>query len=146
MGAMDHYEYRPVGDIVNTATRIEGLNKYLGTWALASEEVIHQLDGFVTREVGTFLLAGKSKPLGIYGLLGRPEDVTESQRRACLIFAEALAAFRKQSWNEAIEKFRQSIGCLGEDGPSQFYIKVCDQYKENPPGEGWNGVVLMDQK
>jgi adenylate cyclase len=65
MGAMDHYEYRPIGDIVNTATRVEGLNKYLGTRVLASEEVIHQLDGFLTREVGTFLLAGKSKPLGI---------------------------------------------------------------------------------
>ncbi len=31
VGAMDHYEYRAVGDIVNTATRLEGLNKHLGT-------------------------------------------------------------------------------------------------------------------
>jgi adenylate cyclase len=146
MGAMDHYEYRPVGDIVNTATRVEGLNKYLGTRLLASEEVIHQLEGFVTRELGAFLFAGKSKPLGIYGLLGRPEDVSESQQQACLIFTEALAAFRKQAWNEAIERFHQSIGCFGEDGPSQFYIKVCNQYKKNPPAEGWNGVVQMDQK
>ncbi len=31
VGAIDHYEYRPIGDIVNTATRIEGINKFLRT-------------------------------------------------------------------------------------------------------------------
>jgi adenylate cyclase len=146
MGAMDHYEYRPVGDIVNTATRIEGLNKYLGTRILVSEEVVHQLDGLLIREVGIFLLAGKSKPLVVYGLAGRPEESGDSQRKACSIFAEALTAFKKQSWDEAIEKFHQSHECFGEDGPSRFYLKLCDQYKRDPPGEGWNGIIRMDQK
>jgi adenylate cyclase len=146
MGAMDHYEYRPVGDIVNTTTRIEGLNKYLGTRILTSEEVVHQLDGFLIRKVGIFLLAGKSKPLVVYGLAGRLEESGEDQRRACSIFAEALTAFKKQSWDEAIDKFHQSHECFGEDGPSRFYLKLCDQYKKNPPGEGWNGIIRMDQK
>ena len=43
IGAMDHYEYHPIGDIVNTSERIQGLNKYLGTRILVSEEVIGQL-------------------------------------------------------------------------------------------------------
>ena len=146
IGAMDHYEYRPVGDIVNTATRVEGLNKYLGTRILTSEEVIHQLDGFLTREIGTFLLAGKSKPLVIYGLLCPQETSTEEQRRACLIFNEALTAFRGQSWDEAIEKFKRSMEGFGEDGPSSFYIKLCEEYKRNPPETGWDGVVHMDKK
>jgi adenylate cyclase len=48
VGALDHYEYRAVGDIVNTSSRIEGLNKQLGTRILVSEEVLDQLAGLLT--------------------------------------------------------------------------------------------------
>jgi len=51
IGAMDHYEYRAVGDIVTTATRIEGLNKHLRTQILASRTIIDDLEGFSTREL-----------------------------------------------------------------------------------------------
>ena len=146
MGAMDHYEYRPVGDIVNTASRIEGLNKYLGTQILASEEVIRHLDGFLTREIGTFLLAGKSKPLVIHGLLCRQEDATEGQREACRHFDEARTAFRKQSWDEAIEEFSRSMECFPQEGPPTFYIKLCEGFKRNPPEPLWDGVIVMEKK
>ncbi|MFO7971863.1 MAG: adenylate/guanylate cyclase domain-containing protein, partial [Desulfobacterales bacterium] len=45
IGAINHYEYRPVGDIVNTASRIEALNRYLGTRILVSQEVLYDIDG-----------------------------------------------------------------------------------------------------
>jgi adenylate cyclase len=143
---MDHFQYTPVGDIVNSAARIENLNKYLGTKALVSEDVIHQLDGFLTREVGKFRLKGKVNPIVIYELLSRAEESDEKQRKACAIFAEAISAFRRQSWDEAIEKFNQSIENLGEDGPSLFYIRLCEEYKKNPPEEPWEGVINMEKK
>ena len=65
VGAMDHFEYRPVGDIVNTASRMEGLNKFLSTRILVSAEVLDQLDGFSSRPLGKFILAGKSKPVEV---------------------------------------------------------------------------------
>ena len=71
VGAMDHYEYRAVGDIVNTAARIEGLNKRFRTRILASDDVLVGLDDFLTRRLGTFVLAGKSKPLVIHELICR---------------------------------------------------------------------------
>lgn len=146
IGALDHFEYRPVGDIVNTSTRIEGLNKYLGTRLLVSEEVISQLEGFLTRKLGEFILLGKTKPITIYELVCRIEDSEEKQRRGCEIFADALNAYRRQSWYEAIEKFNKCREEFKEDGPSLFYINLCEQYKKNPPAEPWNGVVYMDKK
>lgn len=146
IGAMDHYEYRPVGDIVNTATRIEGLNKYLGTQILASDEVIRHLDGLLTREIGTFLLAGKSTPLVLHGLFCSRKEKSQTQEMACIFFQEALAAFRRQAWDEAIEKFNRSAECLGQDGPSSFYIKLCQEHKINSSGTVWDGVVHMDKK
>ena len=63
-----------------------------------------------------------------------------------VIFAEALGAYRRRSWDEAIEKFHQSTEKSGEDGPSRFYITLCENYKKNPPEEPWNEVVHIDRK
>jgi adenylate cyclase len=146
VGALDHYEYTPMGDIVNTASRIENLNKQLGTGILVSEEVVHQIDGFLRREIGKFKVAGKVKPIIVYELLGRLEECDDLKRQTCELFAEALDAFRRQSWDEAKEKFHRPIEISGEDGPSQFYRKLCENYKQNPPGESWDGMVRMDRK
>ncbi|NIM96913.1 MAG: hypothetical protein GTO24_02155 [candidate division Zixibacteria bacterium] len=146
IGAIDHYEYRPVGDIVNTSSRVEGLNKHLGTRILASEEVIHRLDGFLMREVGKFRLKGKAEPITIYELMCRIEESDENQRRDCAVFAEAMGAFRTQSWDEAMEKFHQCLENRGKDGPSLFYAGLCEQYRQTPPEEPWDGVVHMEKK
>lgn len=146
VGAFDHYEYRPVGDIVITSTRLEGLNKYLGTRILVSEEVLHQLDGFLTRELGGFLLVGKSNPIVVNELICRIEDSSEQQRSLCAIFAEALSAYKRKSWKEAIEKLHESLQIDKEDRPSLFYLELCEKYRENPPVEMWNGIVCMDKK
>ncbi len=146
IGALGHYEYTPMGDIVNTASRIEGLNKYLGTNVLISDEVINRLDGFLTRKMGAFRLKGKVKPIVVYELMGRVETTDARQRNACEVFAQARDAFNRRSWDDAKEKFNQSIGILGDDGPSSFYVALCDSYKKTPPDEPWDGVIHMDKK
>jgi adenylate cyclase len=146
IGAIDHYEYHPIGDIVNTASRIEGLNKYLGTRILVSEEVIEQLDGFLTRKLGRFLLVGKKKPLAVYELVCRMVESNEGQRSRCAFFDKVLDAFRRRSWEEAMEKLHEYINIFGEDGPSLLYLKLCEQYRKNPPGESWDGVIQVANK
>lgn len=135
-----------MGDIVNTASRIESLNKQLGTRLLVSDEMLQQLNGLLTREIGKFRLAGKIKPVTIHELLGLKKEADEKLLKSCSIFAEALDAFKRQSWDEAKEKFSQSLKYLEEDGPSRFYMKLCGDYQQNPPEESWDGVVRMDKK
>jgi adenylate cyclase len=146
IGAIDHYEYRPVGDIVNTASRIEKLNKYLGTRILISEEVLHQIEGFLTRKLGEFIFVGKSKPVTVYELISRTEESIEQQRNLCAIFTEGLNAYYEQSWEEAIKSFYESSKINRQDGPSAFYLHLCEKYKVNPPGEVWDGWVRLRNK
>lgn len=148
VGAYDRYEYRALGDIVNTASRVEGLNKTLGTRILASQEVVHQLDGILTRELGVFRLAGKSQSLVVHELLCCIEGAPMAQRTLCAHFVEALDLYRKREWDQAIEQFSAIIhhpDSLG-DGPSLFYLKLCEQHRTHPPLATWTGVVHMSQK
>ena len=146
IGAGDHYEYGPTGDTVNTASRMDGLNKYLGTEVLVSEESINEIDDVVAREVGKFMLKGKAQPIVVYELFGRPDEADEKQTECCAIFAEALADFRRQSWNEAAEKFSRIKEIAASDGPAQFYLKLCNEYKKIPPGDTWDGVIVLEEK
>lgn len=146
IGAGDHYEYGPTGDTVNTASRMDGLNKYLGTEVLASEEIVAQINGVLTREVGKFKLKGKAQPIVVHELLGRVEEADETKKKACEVFASGLAAFRRQSWDEAAEKFLDLLKISETDGPASFYVTRCEEYKKNPPEGGWDGAIALEEK
>ncbi len=146
VGAVDHYEYRPAGDVVNTASRVEGFNKYLGTTIAVTEDVIRGLNEFLTKDLGQFRLKGKAKALGLLELVGRMDDSEEEQKEASAKFSKGLEMFRKQSWQEARDVFSTCAELLPEDGPSDFYIKLCDQYLQNGPQEEWDGVVTLEKK
>ena len=146
IGAMDRYEYRPLGDIVNTSARIENLNKYLGTRILVSEEVLHRIDDLMTRKLGKFLFVGKSKAVTVYELISRLEESNARQKNLCTIFTEGLDAYDKQSWEDAIKAFYEVKKIYKEDGPSTFYLHLCEKYRINPPDEMWDGVVVLRSK
>jgi len=146
VGYMDHFEYRPLGDMVNTASRIENLNKYLGTRLLVSGDVLAELDGYLTRELGTFLPAGKTKPLVVHELLSPLMEADTVRRERCDLFDDALDRFRKQLWDEAAEIFTRIIKQSGDDGPARFYLKQCERLGQEPPGESWDGVIRMESK
>jgi adenylate cyclase len=146
VGADNHFEYRAVGDIVNTASRIEGLNKQLGTRLLASSQVLEGLNDLVTREVGTFRFVGKSNPLVIHELIARDSQCDMTIRARYAHFASALQNFRQQRWQEARVSFQQLISRYGMDGPSIFYLDLCARYLDKPPLSPWDGVVPLSHK
>jgi adenylate cyclase len=146
IGAGEHYMYGPTGDTVNTASRMDGLNKYLSTEILVSDEVIQGLDGFLTRELGAFRLKGKSRPVVVHELICRIEECEPIQLKNGALFADALRSLRRRCWDDAIEKFSRITRLYGEDGPANFYLALCEEYKRNTPGETWDGIVPLEEK
>ena len=146
VGAMDHFEYRPVGDIVNTASRMEGLNKFLNTQILVSEEVLDQLDGFCKRRLGKFILAGKSKPVEVCELICKAEEVKEKQKSLCNVFARGIDAYQRRAWRPAIDFFNGALKLDSTDGPSRFYLELCEKYRAEPPAPHWDGTIYLNKK
>jgi adenylate cyclase len=146
IGAEGYYQFGVTGDTVNTTSRMDDLNKRLGTEILVSEKVMHNVKGFLTREAGTFLFKGKAQRIRVHELLSRADEAADLQRNACAIFAEGLSAFRCHSWPQAMEKFEQSAGLLPGDRLSGFYLDLFERYKSHPPKEPWEGVVELEEK
>ncbi len=67
LGSKEHFKYSPIGDSVNTASRIEGLNKVFSTDICVSQEVVlkAQLSHHYI-PIGRFLMQGKTEPMLIY--------------------------------------------------------------------------------
>jgi adenylate cyclase len=142
IGAGAHYEFGGSGDTITTASRLDGLNKHLRTSILVSAEVIRDLSDVPAREVGNFLLQGKSQAVLVYELISRAADCADRQETAGVIFAEARQAFAQRQWDEAKKKFAKLTG----DGVSEFYLELCKKYRADPPPEGWHGTIAMREK
>lgn len=145
LGAHKHFEYRAVGDTVNTATRLENLNKLLGTKIIASKKAIQALEGhFIFRKLGTFSVHGKQERLKICELMDeRPDELADNNSKLrkktthwLLLrkqFEAALANFQQGNWPIALSQFQQLADEFDTDGPTAFYTRFLTDYFHNHP-------------
>lgn len=146
IGGLDHYDYTPMGDAINTAARIETLNKQLGTWLLVSDEVLDQVEGIRARRIGEFLMVGKQHSIVLHELMAREDAASIETVEVCGMFDQALRAFAGRDWDQAEGIFRAIRERWKNDGPSQFYMNWCDEFRKNPPGPEWQGVIQLKTK
>lgn len=145
-GGGGRYAYSIIGDIANTASRIEGLNKLIGTSLLVSEEVAAQLEGFVVRPVGRFRLRGKLSPVGIAEVVARRADAPDAAARLCARFAAALAAFQAGRLDEAARAFAALTADYPADGPSAFYSRRCRLLLDAPGDDPEPAIIRVHAK
>ncbi len=127
VGAIDHFEYRAVGDMVNTASRIEALNKEFGTCILASGDMLRGLRGILTRELGAFQVAGRRQPIILHEVAALEAEATPELRELHRAFAEALAEWKTGDRKQALIHLEALRQRYPDDGPTAYYIQ---QYHE----------------
>ena len=146
VGAIDHYEYRAVGDIVNTASRIESFNKQLGTRCLASADVIKGTAGLLHRELGTFTLVGKTKPITLYEIMTTEQLAKETDHQLCDNFAKGITAYRDGNIQDANGIFTNLKHTFPNDGPIQFYVELCQRVVNKSSDTKWDSVITINTK
>ena len=132
VGAFERYEYRAVGDTVNTCARLEQLNKQLGTRVLVSQQLAEGIDGFLFRDLGQFMLRGKRAPLRVLELVAGKATATRRQRALCEAFGLALAAYERGSLGPALEAFGCQRERYPDDGPTRHILRRCMEAEGEP--------------
>jgi adenylate cyclase len=146
-GGGGHFVYSVLGDTANTASRLESLNRHLGTHILAAESVVQAADGILlARPLGSFRLMGKSDPTSVVEILGLRNGAAADKFDRCALFANALAAFRTQQWAVAAGQFESILERFPDDGPSRFYLSRCRDYAAVPPTHDDPTVMQMTDK
>jgi len=125
VGAGHHFEYRAVGDIVNTATRIEQAAKQLGVRVLVSGDVLGSVPGYVVRDLGLFQLAGKRRPVHLFELMARTGSCPGHIPQLLRLFEQARTLLLQGDWGGAWDAFVRLAENYPDDGPTRFFLQYC---------------------
>lgn len=148
IGSEIQMNFTCLGDGVNLASRLEGANKAYGTLMMIADSVHNRIDrGLISTRFLDFLaVKGKDRPVEVFEVRGYRRDENELWLQAEAAYKDGISLYLARNWEKAIAAFSAVLQLLPEDGPAQVYIDRCEEFKQYPPPENWDGRYILKSK
>ena len=147
IGSEDARSYTVIGDTVNLASRLEGVNKQYHTEIIISEDTwLLARDAVEARELDWVRVVGRSEPVRLYELLCRKGELTAEQAALRTRFEAALQAYRAGKWDEAEAGFTACRQANANDGPAALFLERVARLRQGGDAARWEGVWNLSEK
>jgi adenylate cyclase len=147
MGTQKKMDYTIMGNAVNLASRLEGVNKQYGTWILASDSTARETGGkILSRPLDRVRVVGIREPVRLHEIMDLAEAASAEARDLAAQFAGALELFETRDWAGAERAFAAALRAVPGDRPSQLYRDRCAAFLQEPPPDSWDGVYNLTEK